>query len=53
MVVQPLVLGMVQTHNKKIVLGWQSRLLIHITIITEVCQKSLIGITTRLLHAQL
>ena len=51
--VQPLVLGTVQTHYKKMVLSLQSHLLIHMAIITEVCQKSLIGVTMRLFRIHL
>lgn len=47
-VVQPLVLGSVQPCNKKMVLSLQSHLLIHMAIVTEVCQKSLMHVTMRL-----
>lgn len=50
-VVQPLVLGTVQTPNKKMVLSLQSsHLLIHTANVTEVCQKSPKGVTMRLFH---
>lgn len=45
---QPLVSGTVQTRSKKMVLNLQSHLLIHTAIVTEVCQKSQMGVTMTL-----
>lgn len=52
--VQPLVLGTVQTGNKKMVLSLQSsHLLIRTANVTEVSQKSLMGVTMRLFHIRI
>lgn len=41
-------LGTVQTRNKKVMLSLQSHLLIHMAVVTEVCQKSLVRVTATL-----